>query len=1229
MKNIFLLLAALSGLAPATLWAQAYTWQNVVIMGGGFVAGVDYSPVSQGLIYARTDVGGLYRWNNSAGQWVPLTDMYIGGQNFGGESIAPDPVNPNLVYAAVGLSPSTPGTILSSINQGASWTANAIAVSMSGNGDGREAGERLAVDPNLNSKLYFGSRWQGLWVSTNSAASWSNVSSFPVKGDAGYGLSWVIFPPPTGGYGNPSGSASATIYVGVLAMSSGNSNVYRSTNGGTSWTLVSGGPSNMITPHASLGTDGNLWIVYDSGGYGPGGITTGQIWKLNTSNLAWSNVTPAAPPSGSGGYGDVSVDAENAQHAVVSTLDWWSGPDKILSTVNGGGSWVTIANANSGWNAGPFSAYNNNGAIYTTNCTSNNGGTGWAGNAKIDPFNSNNSIYTSGGQGAGGGVWSSANINAATQPAGVTWTFTDLGIEETVPLFLNPSAAGGILFSCMGDVGGMRHSNLTQSPSLGNYCNPNFSNTNMLDFAESNTNDVVRVGNSGTTTSDIAYSTNNGQAWAPWGSAPPGYGTANQMESVAVAADGSRVVVSPFSGYGTAAYASSLGGAWTSCAGLPSGASVASDRSSPSTFYAVAPSQWVFGGTVTVYVSTNGGASFSQVNTIPVNYNPNGNGSLVVPRPVFGEPGEFWVITDNNLYRFTNAGANVTSIPNVTAPMEVGFGKAASGQTHPAVFLVGTVNGTYGFYRCDDGVGTTWNLINDANHEYGSVGWVEGDETIFGRVYIGAGGRGIIYGDTSAVTPTFTPTATRTATATPTRTPSPTVTATATRTPSLTPTWTLSATSTPTATLTATRTPSPTATWTLTASATATATRTGTPAATPTATPTWSPTGTPSPTLTASATPTVTASPTPTFTATCTTTVLPSSTPTWTPTVTWTRTATGTPTPSATLTQTLSPTATTTVLASATPTPTSTSTSLPTITSTVTASWTPTRTATATPTATPSVTATSTPTGLPSATPTWTATATLTRTASPTPTVTFSPTFSPTPTWTSTPSATETPLPEPTAVIDFSAAPAMAVPNGAVTFTIQMTVTGSAFSDYVLGLTLPTGVTFGAFTAGPAGTVVGGDIVWDIASLPPGTYTYAVAAQVPGSASGVLTAQGGFGSAIGSSQAFSASVTVAPFTPTPTLVPVSYPVVYPNPSTGPGPVNIRLPDFPGTADISVQVFTTAFRLVENFTAKNETAQSRVALPLTDEEGIPLANGLYYVRVTTPNGTDVFKWLILR
>lgn len=1192
----------LLGLA-GTAHAQ-YTWKSVAINGGGFVPGLVYSPVQQGLLYARTDVGGFYRWNNSAGQWVALTDMFGLSQsnNYGGESIAPDPVNANVVYAAAGFSGT--GVILSSTDQGTSWTVHSVPISMAGNNDGREAGERLVVDPHLTSKLYFGSRWQGLWVSTDSAASWSQVTNFPVSGDSGYGLAWVLFDP----HGT-SGSASATIYVGVMAMSSGNSNIYRSTNAGANWSLISGGPSNRITPHASLGSDGNLWIVYDSGGYGPNGISSGQIWKLNTSTLAWSNVTPSnGPGTGYGGYAGISVDASNANHALVTTIDWWSGPDKVLSTTNGGSSWSIIAMAGSS-----SSVFNVNGANYQKGCSNGSGGAGWAGCVAIDPFNSNNAVYPSGGAGGGGGVWSSSNI----QSSPVSWTYTDKGLEETVPIYMNPSVAGGVLFSCLGDVGGMRHTDVTQSPSSGMYCNPQFSNTNMLDFAESKPNTVVRVGNSGTTTSDVAYSTNNGQSWSAWGSAPPGYSTSNQMGSVAVAADGSVVVVSPYSGYGSPAYASSLGGGWTACSGLPSGAAVASDRSNAATFYATYPMNWVYGNSVTIYRSTDYGKTFAQVNTIPVSWgDANGNGQWVLPRPVFGVAGEFWVSTYNALFRFTNGGSSVTALSNVYEPMgPVGFGKAAPGQTHPAVFLIGTVNGTYGFYRCDDGTGASWTQIMDSDHQYGKPNWMEGDEAIYGRCYIGAGGRGIIYGDPVSVvsTATFSPTPTRTSTATATLTLTPTRTSTATAT------WSSTATPSPTASPTASSTSTPTPSNTRTPTWTPSATATATPTLTVTATSSFTATGTPTSTmsLTATKTSTATSSPTstptrtPTTTATAsfssTATATPSSTASFTLSPTWTWTSTGTQLPTQTATVTQTPTDT--AVATATPSPTASATSTPspshTPTATFTPTWSmtgtqvPTDTYTATPSATSTVAvATDTPTwtGTPTSTFTWTATATRTHTPTWTATSTVTTAVN-TPTFTLTPSAT-------TGVNTFTPT-RTGTPTGTSTPTATRTGTPTASSTWTATATA-TPTSTPSFTRTETWTPTSSATASWTPSWTPSASPTPTSTETP---------------------------TWTPvFTATPTVSSTPTPqdgcdhrrisVAYPNPVVT-GPVKFDLGgDCP--REIHWAIFTAAYRKIGEWAAVPPTAK----WDLTDAEGRRVAPGLYYASFTHDGKIEVRKFVVL-
>ena len=56
-----------------------YAWSNVQIHGGGFVPGIIYNPTEQGLVYARTDIGGAYRLDRGTGRWISPSTMRSAG----------------------------------------------------------------------------------------------------------------------------------------------------------------------------------------------------------------------------------------------------------------------------------------------------------------------------------------------------------------------------------------------------------------------------------------------------------------------------------------------------------------------------------------------------------------------------------------------------------------------------------------------------------------------------------------------------------------------------------------------------------------------------------------------------------------------------------------------------------------------------------------------------------------------------------------------------------------------------------------------------------------------------------------------------------------------------------------------------------------------------------------------------------------------------------------------
>ncbi|HEY5040351.1 MAG TPA: FlgD immunoglobulin-like domain containing protein, partial [bacterium] len=88
------------------------------------------------------------------------------------------------------------------------------------------------------------------------------------------------------------------------------------------------------------------------------------------------------------------------------------------------------------------------------------------------------------------------------------------------------------------------------------------------------------------------------------------------------------------------------------------------------------------------------------------------------------------------------------------------------------------------------------------------------------------------------------------------------------------------------------------------------------------------------------------------------------------------------------------------------------------------------------------------------------------------------------------------------------------------------------------------------------------------------------------------------------------------------------PIIFPNPSDGTKPVSVNVPNLAANADITVQIFTTAFRKVQEIPFTNVPAGT-VSFNLTDRSGSPLASGLYYVVIHTPNGRSVAKLLLLR
>ncbi|MEO7932618.1 MAG: carbohydrate-binding protein [Chthoniobacterales bacterium] len=719
-------------LAAPSAEAQSYVLKEVVIKGGGFVTGIVTHPNVPGVMYCRTDVGGNYRWNPANNSWVPLQD-FIGPTNsefglFGGESIALDPQDANRLYMTCGwLGAGRPNEIWISTNQGATFTRVTAPFTLLANSDGRSNGERLAVDPNLGSILFNGTRLDGLWKSVNYAASWSKVTSFPVNTTTNQvGLVFVEFIKSSGG----NGSATPEIWVGV---SQGGNNLYRSTDGGASWSAVpSGAPAGYMPHRASQDGLGNMYVTFNDAA-GPNDVGAGAVRKINLATLATTNVTP---PTSQGGFGGVSVDKQNPTTLVVCTMGRWYPHDEVYRSTNGGTTWNACY--------GSTPVIDGSSAPWVNLDQATPPVPTWIGDIKIDPFNSDRVYHIS-----GGGVWSSYNLTA-TSP---TWQFRSDGIEE-MGLWGGGGAlcsppSGPLFYCAFGDIGGFADYNPDVSPPKTDHFFPFYGSNTSVDFAEQNPAIVVRTHygtkSDGTSATGGGRSTDSGKTWTEFPTHPSA--ADNDPGVIAISADGTRLVwVSQGS---PAFYSTNNGATWTQCGGnitptysweMPL---LCSDRVNRNKFYLYITSTGV------VNVSTDGGATFVAGATVSPGA-PNTINVDKAMRTVYGQEGNIWISCidyDTNragLWRSTNSGVSFTKVSGVQNAQAIGFGRTASGSGYPVLYLSGQVNNVWGIYRSED-TAASWIRLNDDQHQYGIVSQITGDPKIYGRCYFN--GRGLLYGD--------------------------------------------------------------------------------------------------------------------------------------------------------------------------------------------------------------------------------------------------------------------------------------------------------------------------------------------------------------------------------------------------------------------------------------------------------------------------------------------------
>lgn len=709
-----------------------YTFGRLQIGGGGFVSGLVSVPGKVKL--ARTDVGGAYKWDAQNCEWKQMFD-FISKANIGllsVEAMAVDPQNADNMYFLCGCQyySDAKTSILYTKDGGKTFKEAEVSnapLYVHGNGDGRNAGERIAVDPNNSDIIYAAGRaGSPLIASFDGGASWGPQGSFPnvyttkvmwpawtsnsqATTENGCGVVAIVFDESK----RMAAGRTGRIFVGVSR--SGADNVYVSEDGGDQWKPVTI-DNSMNVVRMKMDGAGNLIVTMANKCWG---ATSGAIYKYNVETGKVTNISPSNLACS-----DVAIMPSNPNYMVTSTNNTWipqawdnglsANGDIIWVTKDGGANWTSLQNK---------MVLTNNGVTWVPGYALH-----WCGGICLDPENEKKASFTS-----GNGIWSCDNIwEILENPTAKPVIYFDVqGVEETVPLDMI-SIPGKDPMSVIGDYTGFTHTSVAEYAPIHD---PAPGTTYGIGYAAKNPDVIARVCASEYASQNSYISTNGGGSWKSMGDL--------SAYHVGFSADGKKMFICTKNGQ--LKVSSDNGASWSATSITANASYVIGDPENSNVIYATTKEQkdgWI--DITSFYVSKDGGKTFTETKKMEFNkfsritVVPGKEGLVYLPNPSQG----LMVSTDYG-ETFTIAGLKTCD--------GVGVGKGKTDGSY-TLYVFGDNGENEGYFRSDD-EGKTWQLTNDSKHVFGGLGngqFIVGDMNVYGRFYVGTTGMGIVYGDVTA-----------------------------------------------------------------------------------------------------------------------------------------------------------------------------------------------------------------------------------------------------------------------------------------------------------------------------------------------------------------------------------------------------------------------------------------------------------------------------------------------
>ena len=304
--------------------AQVGVFRQTNLDAGGWLTG--FASHSSGRLYARTDVGGVYRSDDSGANWRFLSGEMASSAGLFVQGLAVGESSADLVYQAVGTSYTSSDAmrgVWRTSDGGTTWTQVLSGVLFSGNDDLRWQGECMAITPgSADAEIFAISRKNGLWRSTTGGGTgtWSKQGGTLFDGMIGH----VVQMHP---------SFPNEVFVGGV-RDTGTSALYKGTRGiggAITWSAVTVNAATTSVTRLARLPSGVMFAAVQDG-------ANNRFYKSDATGTTWTNITTTVL-NGLTANGPVGM-CHVLRDGVTIVLGWIGGPTR--KSTNGGTSWSTL-----------------------------------------------------------------------------------------------------------------------------------------------------------------------------------------------------------------------------------------------------------------------------------------------------------------------------------------------------------------------------------------------------------------------------------------------------------------------------------------------------------------------------------------------------------------------------------------------------------------------------------------------------------------------------------------------------------------------------------------------------------------------------------------------------------------------------------------------------------------------------------------------------------------------